>query len=555
MKHARGLRPTFVLVALAAAAFAPCAHAATKFVRPPKPVSEAEVAIGERLFLETRFSRYFAKRALGDANAMPVNGEPTVATTPGVVADLPGAFAGKSMSCRACHLVDEFAESAGTRTYADFARRSAIPPRDDGRKSSDRNSPGLVGILAGAGAKAPLHGDGEFDTPETLIAEGLLGRNLGWLPAERAEALAHLAHVIREDDGAAPLARRFGGSYATVLAGTDTVIPARLRLPERYRIDVKTASDDALLRRLSELIVAYLRSLDFARDADGAHRGSPYDRFLKLNGIPRAPDAGESPENYARRLAASVSALRAPVFVSPEDGVFFTHKRDFVFGPRELAGLRLFLSRPGDAVISGKTAGNCVACHTPPDFTDFRIHNTGESQATYDDIHGEGAFAAMHVPGPAERRGSPDRWLPPSAAHPEARGLLTTMPDNLRPGVADLGAWNTVANPDRPEADRKIRPLLAVPGEKDVAESELMLRALARFKTPSLRDLDHSAPYMHDGEKDSVEKVVQFYRDISGKARAGLVRNADPELARIRIAPADEAALAAFLHSLDEDYE
>jgi hypothetical protein len=37
-------------------------------------------------------------------------------------------------------------------------------------------------------------------------------------------------------------------------------------------------------------------------------------------------------------------------------------------------------------------------------------------------------------------------------------------------------------------------------------------------------------------------------------ARAGRVRNGDPRLREISITPADEAALLAFLRSLNEDY-
>ena len=32
-----------------------------------------------------------------------------------------------------------------------------------------------------------------------------------------------------------------------------------------------------------------------------------------------------------------------------------------------------------------------------------------------------------------------------------------------------------------------------------------------RFRTPSLRDLDRTAPYMHDGSLATLEEVVEFY--------------------------------------------
>lgn len=542
--------------ALAAAFASACLRAAGPIVRPPKPVNSPEVSLGERLFLETRFAQYFSRRSLGDANAVLASGDASVAVTAGVVSDLPGAFAGKSMNCRACHLVDEFAESAGTRTYCDFARRSPIPSRDDGLVTTPRNSPGLVGLFSGAGAKAPLHFDGEFSTPEDLVIASYTGRNFGWLPGEYERAVAHIAKIIREDDGSALLARRFGGSYATVFAGVDSVIPPKFRIPAEYRLDVSKATNEEILHRVAKLVTAYMRSLDFAKDADGSNTGSAYDRFLKINGLPRSPEKGESPLDYSRRLIALIRKTEAPVYVSASDGKLFTHKHDFVFGPKELAGLGIFFAEPDKTASAPKTSGvgNCIACHTPPDFTDFRIHNTGESQATYDDIHGDGAFAALRVPTLAGRQANPGD-LPPTPEHPSATSRFASPASSFKPGATDLGVWNVFANPDFPKAQPALTALLRAPGETAVPEDTLLSRSLARFKTPTVRDLGHSAPYLHDGEKDSVENVIRFYREISSKARAGLVRNAAPELSDIRLAPADETALAAFLRSLDEDYE
>jgi hypothetical protein len=54
---------------------------------------------------------------------------------------------------------------------------------------------------------------------------------------------------------------------------------------------------------------------------------------------------------------------------------------------------------------------------------------------------------------------------------------------------------------------------------------------------------------------DSVEKVLDFYRHTALLAQAGQLRNADPNIAGISIDAQDSAALAAFLASLNEDYD
>src|SRR6266498_1987945 len=106
----------------------------------------AEVAIGERLFLETRFAQFFLANSSGNANAVLPTGDPTMDFTATTSNPLPGPFAGTSMNCRSCHLVDEQkgVSGGGNRTYADFARRSPLPPRADGKLTTPRNSPPLV---------------------------------------------------------------------------------------------------------------------------------------------------------------------------------------------------------------------------------------------------------------------------------------------------------------------------------------------------------------------------------------------------------------------------
>jgi len=74
----------------------------------------------------------------------------------------------------------------------------------------------------------------------------------------------------------------------------------------------------------------------------------------------------------------------------------------------------------------------------------------------------------------------------------------------------------------------------------------------AKFKTPSLRNLSVTGPYMHDGRFTTLEEVVAHYSD-------GILASPtlDPGLARqnggVRLTPADEAALVAFLKTLTDN--
>ncbi len=528
-------------------------------------VGEApEILLGNRLFDETRFAQFFAARAGGDVNAVLAAGDPvvqvavTAAGTP-----LPGPFAGQSINCRVCHMDIEQkgVPGGGGRSYADFARRSPVPDRGDGETVTVRNAQALLNASLSRRNPFFLHFDGEFPTPEALVKTTLTGRNFGWLPEERAAAVAHIARVIREDDGRGAVAAGFGGSsYVGQFRGTDSLFPTNRPVPVSMAMDVTRASDEEVLDGVARFLVTYVRSLEGARDAGGAFAGSPYDQFLQKNGLPARPRARESDARYSRRLAKLIDRLRAPVFVTEADGRFLLHDQAWVFGAEELEGLRLFLRQPRGRRARPGT-GNCVACHAAPTFTDFAFHNTGVAQEEYDRIHGAGSFAALDVPDMVARNADPAAWLPPSAAHPRARGPFRAVPAADRPGRTDLGLWNVYRNPAIDAAghhqavERMICTALAPRPCPKRNPARLLDAALALFKTPSLRDLSHSAPYFHDGSLDRFEDVAAFYRRQGDLARRKQVRNAAPALAGIALEPADDAPLAAFLGALNEDFE
>jgi cytochrome c peroxidase len=68
------------------------------------------------------------------------------------------------------------------------------------------------------------------------------------------------------------------------------------------------------------------------------------------------------------------------------------------------------------------------------------------------------------------------------------------------------------------------------------------------FKTPTLRELSRTAPYMHDGSLATLEDVVEFY---SGGGRQN--PNLDRELRTPNFTVEEKRALVAFLRSLTGD--
>jgi cytochrome c peroxidase len=227
-----------------------------------------------------------------------------------------------------------------------------------------------------------------------------------------------------------------------------------------------------------------------------------------------------------------------------------------------LAGLKIFLREPAapptasPAEAAAGRIGNCVACHAAPNFTDFKLHNTGTTQREYDSIHGVNSFEALPIPNLAARNGNYNGFLPATEVHPNASERFRAIPVLADPALTDLGVWNVFANPDMPNPQAKIRTLLC---ENQVpcplSDATLLDRAIARFKTPGLRDLSHSDPFMHNGQFTTLNDIIDFYINVSGQSRAGTLRNGAVQLQGIALTIGDVASLVAFLKSLDEDYQ
>lgn len=76
---------------------------------------------------------------------------------------------------------------------------------------------------------------------------------------------------------------------------------------------------------------------------------------------------------------------------------------------------------------------------------------------------------------------------------------------------------------------------------------------LGRFKTPTLRNIEVTAPYMHDGRFSTLEEVVDFYADDVFTASPTLDPHMQPWVkGEVRLSAQDRADLLAFLLSLTD---
>jgi cytochrome c peroxidase len=80
-----------------------------------------------------------------------------------------------------------------------------------------------------------------------------------------------------------------------------------------------------------------------------------------------------------------------------------------------------------------------------------------------------------------------------------------------------------------------------------VGDITLNGRDIGLFKSPSLRNVAHTAPYMHDGRFDTLEKVIDHYgKEVKAHP------NLDPRVRRLNFTDSERAALVAFLKTLTD---
>lgn len=85
-------------------------------------------------------------------------------------------------------------------------------------------------------------------------------------------------------------------------------------------------------------------------------------------------------------------------------------------------------------------------------------------------------------------------------------------------------------------------PLAEDSGRYEVTKDE---KDKGAFKTPSLRNIALTAPYMHDGAFETLDEVVEFYNQGGGS-----VPHKSPKLLKLRLTKQEKSDLVAFLKVL-----
>jgi cytochrome c peroxidase len=199
---------------------------------------------------------------------------------------------------------------------------------------------------------------------------------------------------------------------------------------------------------------------------------------------------------YGKALAAYQRLLvsrSSPFDVFAEGLAEGDLEQQAALGPAERRGLRIFLDK-----------GRCRMCHAGPNFTDGEFHGTGVAP-----LGGGDLFDAARYDG--ARLVQRDVFNALGAHSDDREGERATQVRTLRVGPESWG----------------------------------------EFKTPSLRNVALSPPYMHQGQLATLEDVVRFYSTLEGAAPPG--HHQEQVLQPLELSGQEQADLVAFLRALTDE--
>lgn len=234
------------------------------------------------------------------------------------------------------------------------------------------------------------------------------------------------------------------------------------------------------------------------RDADGNPVADPtYKPGLpEWDALPEQvrADISEVYVNFGKAVAAYERLLES------RNSRFDQYWRDLADGRLQSDALD-DLEKEGLRVFIGP--GRCLGCHSGPNFTDNQFHNV---------------------------------------AVPQTGDNVPEMDDGRAGGVPKLIA--SEFNCAGPWSDHPDKAQCAVEGlQVDGAE-------IGAFRTPSLRSISQTPPYMHTGNFATLEDVVRHY-DLGGAPTGSFLGVRDELLRPLALDPRQRAALVAFLRALD----
>jgi cytochrome c peroxidase len=211
---------------------------------------------------------------------------------------------------------------------------------------------------------------------------------------------------------------------------------------------------------------------------------------------------------------------------------------DSALTEQEKLGLKVFSGFPG------VTDGKCINCHVGPEFTGASVRLRacqtagGKEEAVERMIMGDGATALYD-------------------------GGFYNI--GVRATGEDLGVGENNLAFSRQVSQGVVEDLFCFHPERFESPGDILagerITINGAFKTPTIRNVELTAPFFHNGGHATLEQVVEFYDSGAGDDRCGPelgfheenIADLDPDIVCLGLSTEEEAALVAFMKALTDE--
>jgi cytochrome c peroxidase len=201
-------------------------------------------------------------------------------------------------------------------------------------------------------------------------------------------------------------------------------------------------------------------------------------------------------------------------------------------------------AKRGAKLFVGKAA--CVDCHSGPLFSDDKFHNIGVPQSgdfvpTVNDCRAGGWCDC--VSGDSDRL----RNCMPNGARDGLRRLQFSPTRRDSEYSDDMQCRNAASMSNRDACDGRIKFYSALETGGVFNGASL----IGKWRTPSLRDVEMTAPYMHTGAYETLEAVIAHYNSGGSSGRGSIVGTQEARIAPLELSKDDVIDLVEFLGTLN----
>jgi len=283
----------------------------------------------------------------------------------------------------------------------------------------------------------------------------------------------------------------------------------------RYRESYQVAPFDAPLASEIDAVAALLGPAPDLANTGTTTFMKQYDSLPSLPLDPTAPMQPSPQEIVTRVHVNAAKAIAAYEWLltsngSPFDRYASEGPNSSALSPAAVRGLRLFIGK-----------ASCIDCHDTPMLSDGKFHNIGIPQIG---AHVPTVEACLSSPCDCSNNDSGPTCLPAGAYAGHQKLVNPPATNVFHRGTAYDDSQSPPSVPDT----------TAPPA-----------RLMGAWRTPSLRDVALTAPYMHDGSLATLSDVVWHYQQADSSGTLGT-----SELFPLTLSAQDRDDLVAFLESL-----